>query len=212
MKINKAEIFKRVKDTIADFFDLLRNRINELENKAVAKINQSSSLEILIKNVDDMKEYLSTENIIEKHDAIRDQIKSQIRDWRYAYICLRKESYDDDTKDLREDNRKISRWIKNIQEHIDNICNVKMDEIRIENVLSRLASECILIDKKNPNFGEIILNSSAQDTEEKILMSQREHSSENTEELLSESMNAYYYSQDNNLWCKEIDGDKVYNE
>ena len=217
MAINKAEITGKIQRTIAEFFEIFRKKIDELESKAVSKINQSNCLTELIKNVDGMHEYINEKRIIEKYDSHKDQLKSKIKDLRYTYICRRRKEYDDIVTDLKEDSRKMSTCIKDVKEYIDSICNVKMDEIRIENILSKLASECILIDKQNPNFGEIILPPSQdeddeEEYEEKILNSQRETSSQNTEEYMSDQMNSFYYIREGQLCRKEIDEDKIYDE
>lgn len=217
MSINKTEITRKIQYTIAEFFEIFRKKIDDLENKAVAKINQSICLTELVKNVDGMHEYLNDKKIIEKYDLHKDQLKSKIKDLRYTYICQRRKEFDDVVSDLRDDSRKMSNCIKEVKDYIDSICNVKMDEVRIENILSKLASECILIDKQNPNFGEIVLPQSQDDDEEaedeeKILNSNREVSSQNSEEFLSDQMNSFYYIREGTLCRKEVEDDKVYDE
>ena len=59
MAINKAEITGKIQRTIAEFFEIFRKKIDELESKAVSKINQSNCLTELIKNVDGMHEYIT---------------------------------------------------------------------------------------------------------------------------------------------------------
>lgn len=93
---------------------------------------------------------------------------------------------------------------------IDKIFEVNMDEVRIENILSRFASDLMLIDQKKPDFSSIQLDSQTPE-DEVLLYTQPRDKQDSVEksDLPSEMMTAFYFPKDDHLWCKEIDGDTI---
>lgn len=105
--INKTEIIKKISNSISDFFGLFRNKINELQIKAVSQINNSNNLTELMECVDSLHKYLDKERIIDKYDSHKEELTNKIDNLRYTFICQKREEFDTVTEELKEDNLRM---------------------------------------------------------------------------------------------------------
>lgn len=169
----------------------------------------------MIETLEYLHTYLEDEAVEEKYEAHKQRIETKINNQRYTYLCQRKEEFDNVIKNIQKDNADMAANIHKAKSMIDAIFDVTEDEQRIENVLNKLASDCIRIDEKRPDFGSIVTSASQQIEEVPQLdelVPNRIRTVEVTKEkvdYLSDQMNSFYYSKDNQLWVKEIDGDTI---
>lgn len=150
----------------------------------------------------------------EKYDSERSRLENKINSHRYTYICQNKSEFDRVIEGLKKDNANMAANIYKARSMIDSIFEVTENEVRIENVISKLAADCMKIDEKKPNFGSILIEepSTQKLPEHDELIADRvknRHSESDKHEYLSDQMNSFYLTKDNHLWVKEIDGDTI---
>ncbi len=224
LEIDPQKARKNIERKISKFFDIYRNKINELESQVVEKVVNSSNLEKLLENTripgDEHQEssYTRKGDFEMKFDEFRDEFEEKINAARFTYICLNQEHFAKGIKEIEDDNKMLDKKIKAAQKLIESIFDSSENEERIHNIFSKLTSDLLLIDERNPLFNEFTENPKVklennEGSEEDYLISNRFREQTKTQNaptqtvFHSEEMNSYYYMVDNTLNVKELDED-----
>lgn len=224
MSIDKEEAVRRIQESVTKFFDAIRNKCEELEQKTVAKIENSENLNDLIKTLEDMHQYMESNNVAEKYDSERTQLDMKVSEIRYTYVCQRKNHYDETIKDLIDDNQRLEDAVERAKSMIDAIFEVTQDDPKVPKTLNELVSSLMLIDKKHPDFNDNshIERSLRRAAKEEIKVEEGGFGqqaipfdmSESRDEgnWKAEEMTESYVNNENNLCRKSIEEGKVVEE
>ena len=214
--IETKEVRDRIQLQITKYFDSFRNKIDDLESKAVKKIQESTNLDQLIKTIDAVNNKIDTDNFGENYEETKKKIQDMSEKVRYAYIVRRREMYKKDIESMRKYNTMLVTNIDSVNRLIESIFEVSLNEDRIAGVLNALASDMMLIDQAKPDFGD--KDESSKSVEKAIedfySVTPVKHDvsrSQSDEPLLSEQMNAHYYPNADYLCCQEIEDGVVTN-
>jgi hypothetical protein len=95
MTINQSEVRNRIQESVCLFFDFIRAKCDELEERTVVKIENSKNLGELVSILDTTHSYMEDNCVAEKYDSERTKLDVKINEVRYTYICQKKKEYDD---------------------------------------------------------------------------------------------------------------------
>ena len=220
MSINQAEVRNRIQESVTLFFDSLRAKCDELEEKTVAKIESSKNLNELVAVLDETHNYMEENMVAEKYDKERTQLDLKISEIRYTYVCQRKQHFDQIIGEIESDNKKLADAVERARRMIVSIFDCNQDDEKIQKTLNELVSGLLTIDDKHPDYDEIISSERFQkgetiipaddDNEEmvkqEIAFSPSEHKEGNWK---AESMKEAFFNKENTLWKRELEGGEV---
>ncbi|CAI2362245.1 unnamed protein product [Moneuplotes crassus] len=222
LQIDPHAVKKEIERKISRFFDIYRNKINDLESLVVDKVMKSQNLEKLLETTQ-LEDEESKENsskrrgdIETKYEDFRDEFEDKIKTSRFTYICLNKEHFEQGIEDIKSDNVMLDRKIRRAQKLIDSIFDCTENEERIHNIFSQLTSDLMMVDEKNPVFPEFttnsVINVTNRDKQDDLIADRSREVTkmqiEPTQAVYhSEEMNSYYFVTDNILKVKELDED-----
>ena len=221
MSINQSEVRNRIQESVCLFFDYIRAKWDELEERTVAKIENSKNLGELVSILDTTHSYMEDNCVAEKYDSERTKLDVKISEVRYTYVCQRKKEYDEIIKGIESDNRRLSDAIDKAKRMINSIFDVDKDENKITKTLNELVSGLMNVDEKHPDFNEVVeserqINKKKKAVEEfegepelikqEINFSASEHRDGNWD---AEEMREQYVNLDNKLVKRELQGSKM---
>lgn len=179
--LNPREVRNEIQGSITTFFDAIRDKCDELEEKVVAKVENSKNLNRLFSILNDTHHYMDHNCVAEKFDSEANQLENKISETRYTYICQRKQHYDDIIDQISSDNQKLSDAVEEADKMIRTIFELTHghDDPLIQTTLNDLVSKSMKIDKKHPDFTNLEdLERRARHTD--ILNQSKEESKEDT--------------------------------
>lgn len=220
MSINQSEVRNRIQESVCLFFDYIRAKCDELEERTVAKIENSKNLAELVSILDTTHSYMEENCVAEKYDSERTKLDVKISEVRYTYICQRKKEYDDTIKGIESDNRRLSDAIDKAKRMINSIFDIDKDENKITKTLNELVSGLMSVDQKHPDFNEVVeserqivkkkkaeeVEAEPEQIKEEINFSISEHKEGN---WAAEEMKEIYVNSDNKLFKRELQGSKI---
>jgi hypothetical protein len=221
MSINQSEVRNRIQESVCLFFDYIRAKCDELEERTVAKIENSKNLAELVSILDTTHSYMEDNCVAEKYDSERTKLDVKISEVRYTYVCQRKKDYDEIIKGIESDNKRLSDAIDKAKKMINSIFDVDKDENKITKTLNELVSGLMNVDEKHPDFNEVA-ESERQFSKKKkaveefegepelikqeINFSASEHKEGNWD---AEEMKEIFVNSDNKLFKRELQGSKI---
>lgn len=78
---------------VTGFFELLKQKVEELEVKVSRKIEDSTNLHSLITSLDEMHSYMVENDVAEKYSTAKDGLDEKISEGRFTYVTRRKDTY-----------------------------------------------------------------------------------------------------------------------
>jgi hypothetical protein len=154
MSIDQNEVKHRIQDSVTMFFDAIRAKCDELEEKTVAKIETSNNLNELVSTLDGMHSYMEENSVAEKYDTERTKLDVKISEIRYTYVCQRKQNYDTTISELVDDNKQLANAVEKAKSMINAIFECTQEDPKVPTTLNDLVSGLMLIDKKHPDFND----------------------------------------------------------
>lgn len=220
MSINQTEVRNRIQESITQFFDGIRAKCDELEEKAVAKIENSKNLNELVNILDETHGYMEKNCVAEKYDSECTKLDVKVSETRYTYVCQRKQHYDEIITQIENDNKKLSDAVENARKMILAIYDCNNDEVKVQNTLNGLVSQSIKIDEKHPDFTDTTdtdrkkkthsaIEENKEDSEmvkHEIDFSASEHKDGNWK---AENMTEVYFNKENTLCKRAFVDEKV---
>jgi len=220
ISIDQAEVRNRIQGSVTQFFDAIRTKCDQLEEKAVAKIENSTNLGELVRTLESMHAYMEENRVAEKYDTERTNLDVKVSDLRYTYVCQRKSKFDQTISELEADNKKLADAVEKAQRMISAIFDCDQNQLKIEQTLNDLASGLMRIDEKHPDFLDMKgserhhkkKSSKSQEepdvdmVKQEINFSASEHKDGNWK---AEDMHEAYCNKEGALWKREIDGNEV---
>jgi hypothetical protein len=221
MSIDQSEVRNRIQESVCLFFDFIRAKCDELEERTVAKIENSKNLTELVSILDSTHSYMEDNCVAEKYDSERTKLDVKISEVRYTYICQRKKDYDEIITGIENDNKRLSDAIEKAKRMINSIFDVDKDDNKITKTLNELVSGLMNVDEKHPDFNDVYeserhINKKKNVVEEiegepemikqEINFSVSEHKEGNWD---AEEMKESYFNKDNTLFRRELEGSKI---
>jgi hypothetical protein len=96
--------------------------------------------------------------VANKYSTENEKLAEKVGEYRFTYVTRWKDEYSDTIERINSDNTKLKTCISHCWEKIDSILQIDDNEAVVERALNKLASSLIKIDKKKPEFGDIILS------------------------------------------------------
>lgn len=152
MGIDQHEVRRRIQESVTDFFDAIRAKVDELEEKTVAKIETSNNLNELVNTLDGMHAYMEENGVAEKYDTERTRLDVKVSEIRYTYVCQRKKEFDQTIRELTDDNKQLADAVAKAKSMIDAIFEVAQGDPKVPTTLNDLVASLMLVDKKKPDF------------------------------------------------------------
>ena len=223
MSINQTEVRNRIQESVTMFFDEIRTKCDELEEKTVAKIENSKNLNELVSILDETHGYMEKNWVAEKYDSERIKLDVKVSDVRYTYVCQRKQHYDGIIDQIEGDNKKLADAVEKARRMIMAIYDCDNNEKTVQNTLNDLVSSLIKIDQKHPDYVDMSdterkkkNHSSVEENKEEtdlikheINFSSSEHKEGNWK---AEEMTEWYFAKETTLCKRVLDGEKVVEE
>lgn len=215
--IDQNEVRHRIQDSVTKFFDAIREKCDELEEKTVARIENSTNLNGLVETLEGMHQYMETNRVSEKYDTERTKLDIKVSEIRYTYVCHRKQKFDETISNLQSDNQRLSDAVEKAKAMINAIYECTQEDPQVPKTLNELVSSLMLIDKKHPDFNdEANITRRAKEVyreieEESGEMVKQEinfsSSGRDENNWKAEEMREGYFNKDNSLYKRElIDG------
>ena len=155
LSINQNEVRNRIQESVTLFFDTCRNKIDELEQLTVSKVENSKNLNELVGILDETHSHMEENNVAERYDSERAKLEVKVSDVRYTFVCQRKQHYDQIIQEIENDNKNLSIAVEKAKKMIVEIYECDRNEEKIDKTLKDLVSGLITIDKKRPDFSDI---------------------------------------------------------
>lgn len=222
MSINQTEVRNRIQESITLFFDSLRAKCDELEEKTVTKIENSTNLNELVKILEDTHTYMEDNGVAEKYDSERTQLDVKVSEIRYTYVCQRKNHYDQVIGEIEGDNKRLADAVERARKMIVAIYDCDRESDKVQTTLNELVSSLMTIDEKHPDFNDMIQSARHQSKKHTVVVPQEEEQVETLKQEISfsatehkdtnwkaENMKQMYFNKENNLCKRELDGDKI---
>lgn len=220
MSIKQNEVRNRIQESVTLYFDSIRERIDELEEKTVAKIENSKNLNDLVGILEETHNYMEQNCVAEKYDSERTKLDFKVSEVRYTYVSQRKQHYDEIIGEIENDNKKLADAVEKARKMILAVYNCDKSEEKIQNTLNELVSGMITIDEKHPDYKDLEgterhnnKKKSVVQTEEiinikqqELNFSQSEHKEENWK---AEEMKEGFFNKENTLCKREIEGNNI---
>ncbi|CAI2362547.1 unnamed protein product [Moneuplotes crassus] len=224
--LNPREVRNEIQGSITNFFDAIREKCDELEEKVVAKVENSKNLNRLFDILNDTHSYMDKNCVAEKFDSEATFLDSKISETRYTYVCQRKQHYDDVIEQISTDNQKLSDAVEEADKMIKTIFELTngKDDTLMQNTMNDLISKSMKIDKKNPDFTNLtdterrarntdILSYGKEENKEdselikhEIDFSATEHKDGNWK---AEEMKEMYFNQEGTLYKRSLEEGQV---
>jgi ribosomal protein S17E len=219
MSIKQNEVRNRIQESVTLYFDSIRDKIDELEEKTVAKIENSKNLNDLVGILEETHGYMEQNCVAEKYDSERTKLDFKVSEVRYTYVSQRKQHYDETISEIERDNKKLADAVERASKMINAVYNCDRDEDKLQNTLNELISGMITIDEKHPDYNDNE-GTERHDSKKKSLVQvedinnikQQElnfSQSEHKENWKAEEMKEGYFNKENTLCKREIDGNNV---
>lgn len=217
MSINQSEVKSRIQTSVTDFFDALRAKCDDLEEKTVAKIENSKNLNELYDVLKQTHDHMEENCVAERYDQERTRLDIKVSEVRYTYVCQRKQHYDETINAIESDNKMLAEAVENARKMIVSIFDCNKDIVKIQNTLNDLVSGLMTIDEKHPDFEDLRgserrhprpsqkMEEEKEEVKQEIAFSTSEHKEGNWK---SEEMKEIYFNKENALCKKEFVGDK----
>ena len=220
LSIDPQKVKRSIEKKISKFFDSYRRKIDDLEDLVVEKVENSINLEELVKTTvlerksEKASQVHLKQNLEYKYDGDKEEFEDKIKNGRFTYICLEKDSYDEIINQIVNDNKMLTRKIRDAKRLIDSIFDVSLNMERVDLVINKLTADQMLIDEKKPDFEVYAPNSKigliAQDSQDELIpermkASHKSQLPETQAVYLSEEMNSFYSIKENSLFVRELE-------
>jgi ribosomal protein S17E len=219
LSINQTEVRNRIQESVTLYFDGIRSKIDELEEKTVAKIENSKNLNELVGILEETHDYMEKNCVAEKYDSERTKLDVKVSEVRYTYVCQRKQHYDGVIEEIENDNKKLADAVEKARRMIMAIYDCQNDDVKVQNTLNEMVAGMMTIDEKHPDFTNLegterhhskkqskTQAEEAENIKHEINFSASEHKEGNWR---AEEMSEGYFNKENNLCKREIDGNNV---